>query len=80
MWDELDDRRWTIRCVRRHRDGTLAAYSYDLPHWRDVMPDGPLPPVGTLAADPQLRVRVITREDFETVWNQALASRGTRGA
>jgi hypothetical protein len=44
-YDELDASRWSIRCVREFRDGSLKAHSYASADWRDTMPDQPLPPL-----------------------------------
>jgi hypothetical protein len=44
-YDELDALRWSIRCVRRFRDGSLKAYSYASPDWRNEMPELPIPPL-----------------------------------
>jgi hypothetical protein len=42
-FDELDAERWSIRCVRKLRDGSLKACSYASPDWRHEMPEVPIP-------------------------------------
>jgi hypothetical protein len=39
-YDELDAERWSIRCVRRYRDGSMKAYSYASADWRALGRDG----------------------------------------
>src|SRR5262249_16251261 len=51
-YDELDALRWSIRCVRKLRDGSLKAYSYDSSDWRDKMPEVPIPPLEEINENP----------------------------
>jgi hypothetical protein len=71
-YDELDASRWSIRCVRKYRDGRLEAYSYASDNWRDVMPETPIPPVETINRDPEFSAREISRAEFEAVWSEAI--------
>lgn len=75
-YDELDASRWSIRCVRKYRDGRLEAFSYANDNWRDVMPDAPIPPLETINRNPQFSAREISKSEFENMWKQA--SRVTR--
>jgi hypothetical protein len=70
-FDELDGQRWTIRCVRKFADGSLAAFSYDTPNWADVMPAADVPPSEIIDQDPQFSARDISAEDFATIWKTA---------
>jgi hypothetical protein len=70
-YDELDASRWSIRCVRKYRDGRLEAHGYANDDWRDVMPEGPIPPLAIITRDPQFSAKEISKAEFETVWNQA---------
>jgi hypothetical protein len=73
-YDELDASRWSIRCVRRYRDGSLEAYSYASPNWRDVMPEAPVPDLEMINRDPEFAAKEISRAEFEAVWDIAARS------
>jgi hypothetical protein len=70
-YDELDVLRWSIRCVRKFRNGVLKAYSYASPDWRSEMPDQPLPPVEEINENPEFVTREISKEEFEVAWESA---------
>jgi hypothetical protein len=74
-YDELDAERWSIRCVRKFRDGSLRAFSYASADWRCQMPDQPLPPVEEINQNLDFLAREITKAEFETVWEEAQAQR-----
>ncbi len=76
-YDELDADRWSIRCVRKYRDGRFEAYSYASDNWRDVMPEVPMPPLADINAQEQFSAKVISKAEFETVWDQANRSTAT---
>jgi len=63
--------RWSIRCVRKYRDGRLEAHSYADENWRDVMPERPIPPLAIINQDPQFSAKEISKAEFDTVWNEA---------
>jgi uncharacterized protein DUF6881 len=70
-FDELDALRWSIRCVRRFRDGSMRAHSYASSDWRDEMPQAPVPPLEEINSNPEFRAREITKEEFEILWEAA---------
>jgi hypothetical protein len=70
-YDELDATRWSIRCVRKYRDGRLEAFSYASSNWRDVMPEIPIPPIASINEDSELSAEEISKAEFENVWNDA---------
>jgi hypothetical protein len=70
-YDELDASRWSIRCVRKFRDGSLKACSYAHPNWRDEMPEASIPPVDEINKDPQFMAKEILKAEFEAVWTLA---------
>jgi hypothetical protein len=74
-YDELDAERWSIRCVRAFRDGSLKAHSYASPDWRIQMPDQPIPPLEEINANPDFVGREITKAEFDAVWEKAKAQR-----
>ncbi|MGH1349426.1 MAG: DUF6881 domain-containing protein [Methyloligellaceae bacterium] len=73
-YDELDNERWTIRCVRKYRDGTLIANSYDDENWRDTMPEGPIPSLKEINSNAEFIARDISKSDFETIWKKAVTA------
>jgi len=73
-YDELDADRYSIRCLRKYRDGRLEACSYASDNWRDMMPEGPIPPIADINRDPQFAAKEIAKSEFETVWSEANGS------
>jgi len=73
-YDELDAERYPIRCVRQYRDGRREAFSYASENWRDVMPEGPLPPVAEINLNPEFSAKEISKTEFETMWSEASRS------
>lgn len=71
FYDELDASRWSIRCVRRYRDGRLEAFSYASDNWRDKMPESSLPLVEVINQNPEFAAREISKDEFEDIWSQA---------
>jgi hypothetical protein len=71
-YDELDSERWSIRCVRKSRDGSLKAYSYASPDWRDEMPEAPLPLLDEINDNPEFVATEISKAEFELVWEEAI--------
>jgi hypothetical protein len=70
-YDELDALRWSIRCVRKFRDGSLKAYSYASPDWRNEMPEVPIPPLKEINGSSDFLAKEISRAEFEVVWEEA---------
>jgi hypothetical protein len=70
-YDELDAARWSIRCVRRFRDGSVQALSYASPDWRTEMPEVPIPPVDEINDNSDFQAKEITKIEFERVWSAA---------
>src|SRR5262249_4729750 len=70
-YDELDAQRWSIRCVRKFRDGSLQAYSIGSPNWQYEMPDQPFPSVKEINEDPDFVAREISKQEFEVAWEDA---------
>ena len=70
-FDELDALRWSIRCVRRFRDGSLRAGCYASSDWRDQMPEAPIPSLEEINGNPEFRAKEITKEEFEILWEEA---------
>jgi hypothetical protein len=70
-YDELDALRWSIRCVRKFRDGSFKAYSYASPDWRNEMPDQPIPPLEEINENSDFVAREISKQEFEVAWEGA---------
>jgi hypothetical protein len=71
-YDELDPLRWSIRCVRKYRDGRLEAFSYASDNWRDKMPGCSVPLVEEINQTPsETAAREISKGEFEAIWAQA---------
>ena len=60
--------------MRKFADGSLKAYSYAAPDWRDKMPDQPLPPLEEINENPDFLGKEITQAEFEIVWEKATSS------
>ena len=70
-YDELDASCWSIRCVRKYRDGRLEAVSYASDDWRDKMPESSLPPVEVINQNSEFAASEISKDEFEAIWSQA---------
>ena len=68
---ELDADRYSIRCVRKYRDGRLDACSYASDNWRDEMSEGLFPPIAEINRDPEFSAKEISKSEFEAAWSQA---------
>jgi hypothetical protein len=79
FYDELDAERWTIRCVRVHRDRSSRRFSYRSPNWRDVMPEAAIGTAKEINRDSQFLARDMTREEFEEIWRAAGTDRENAG-
>jgi len=73
-YDELDADRYSMRGVRKYRDGRFEACSYASENWRDVMPEGPFPPIDEINHDAEFSAKEISKAEFEAVWGLATRS------
>lgn len=71
FYDELDEARWSVRCVRVYRDRSYVRFDWHHPYWRDVMPEAPIENPDVINQDSQFRARAITKAEFEVVWAAA---------
>lgn len=76
FYDELDDGRWSLRCVRIYRDRSAKRFDYNSPNWRDVMPEAATPLPEIINADSQFRARTISVDVFDAMWQHAEAQTG----
>jgi hypothetical protein len=68
--DEIDDKRWSIRCIRVFADGTKHAFHGASYKWRDQMPEAAIPPLTEINADTQFVARRISKREFEKIWTE----------
>jgi hypothetical protein len=68
--DEIDDKRWSVRCIRIFADGTNHAFHGTSYKWRDQMPEAPIPPLAEINVDPQFVARRISKQEFEKIWKE----------
>ena len=71
LYYELDADRHEQRKVEEYRDGTLIAADAAHGPGSTFLAWEPHPPLADIEADPQFRVRQISPQAFERVWNQA---------
>jgi hypothetical protein len=66
--DEIDEKRWSIRCIRIFADGKKHAFHGSSFKWREQMPEAPIPPLAEIHTDPQLVAQRISKQKFEKTW------------
>lgn len=73
-FDELDIERWSIRCIRKYRNGSTVRFDYHSANWRDLMPDAAIDEPDKINRDSQFRARVISRDVFDDIWKMGVQS------
>src|SRR5216117_3061508 len=68
LYSELDDTGYELRKVEVFADGQLGFASEGESTLGTELGEKPLPPLETIAADPEFRPVGISREEFESVW------------
>jgi hypothetical protein len=68
--DEIDEHRWSLRCIRLFADGSQQAFTNSSYNWRNLMPEAAIPPLAEINADPQFKARRISKKQFEALWAQ----------
>ena len=76
---ELDDARWEVRRVEIFRDGTMGYASREASYGSTGLGLAPVPPLSKIAADPVFRPREISKVEFESLWNAAMAKSAGEG-
>jgi hypothetical protein len=69
-YDEIDENRWSIRCIRIFADGTRHAFHERSYNWRDQMPEAAYPTLAEINTDPQFKAKRLFRKDFEKLWSE----------
>ena len=73
VFSELDSENWETRKVEIYRDGSQG-YADQTRECRSMgLGQIPFPPNEVIAAQPEFEIWDITREEFETEWQSALA-------
>ena len=78
LYSELDGERWELRKVEIFADGRAAYADRHQKIGNTCLGLVPVPPFAEIAADPQFDPAEVSKEEFESVWNDAiLGSRKT---
>ncbi len=71
LYYELDADRHERRKVEEYRDGTQHSADATRGQSSTFLSLEPHPPLAEIAADPQFRVRKITAQEFEHIWDRS---------
>ncbi|WP_435015439.1 DUF6881 domain-containing protein [Tundrisphaera sp. TA3] len=74
LFSELDEQSQELRKVERFRDGTFGFADSQRNSESTRLGLEPIPPPEEIALDPQFQPRMISRAEFDRVWELALAS------
>jgi hypothetical protein len=80
LYSELDDERWECRKVEIFADGRAGYADSHQEYGGTGLGLVPIPPLAEIAADPQFDPAEISKEEFELVWNDAVARSGKTGS
>jgi hypothetical protein len=69
---ELDSERYEVRKVEIYRDGRKDFANSSSRSGNTALGYEPIPPLNEIAADDQFTPRMITKEEFEVVWLEAI--------
>jgi hypothetical protein len=72
MYSELDDDRWEIRKVEIFADGTTGYASESEERGGSGLGTVQVPSLEEIAKEPEFRPSVISKDEFERVWNARL--------
>lgn len=73
MYSELDHDRWELRKVEVFRDGRMGYADPDVVVGKIGLGDTPLPSLEKIAANPLFEPEVISKAEFEKIWEKATA-------
>lgn len=68
LYSEVDNEGWETRKVEVFPDGSMGFASMTEATPSTVLGEKPVPSVEMIAADPQFRPALVTREEFERIW------------
>jgi hypothetical protein len=78
LYCETNDQRWETRKVEVFRDGSIGFASATESSEGTILGESPIPPIEEIAADPEFKPQLITKEEFETVWSRRLTPAAVR--
>ena len=73
LYSELDDQRWERRKIEMFRDGRMGYADAEREFGGSALGLEPAPSLAEIAGDPQFEPVEITRQEFESVWSEAIA-------
>jgi len=73
LLSELDADRYEVRKVEVFADGTMGYASEESNAHGTQLGEVPVPMEGEISADPQFAIEAVTAEEFERLWEAALA-------
>ncbi|WP_063844337.1 DUF6881 domain-containing protein [Rhizobium ecuadorense] len=79
LYSELDPDMWEVRKVEAYADGTTDFADCDESSGSTELGIEPCPLLEVIAADPEFEPEVISREEFEAVWQHAKGTARARG-
>jgi hypothetical protein len=68
LYSELDEEGWEVRKVEIFRDGRIGFASTIEESGSTILREKPFPSLEAIAAEPEFRPVLISKEDFEAVW------------
>lgn len=74
LYSELDDARWEVRKVEVFPDGRMGYAGSNSAFGGTRLGKVPVPSLAEIAADPEFAPAVISRAEFEAIWDNATAS------
>jgi Domain of unknown function (DUF6881)/HYD1 signature containing ADP-ribosyltransferase len=74
IWMELDESGWEVRKLEIFPDGTVGYANGTESANSTTLGETPIPPVADIAADPQFKPTVVTKNEFEGKWTKRFAS------
>jgi len=73
LYSELDDQRWELRKVEVFRDGRMGYADAEKEFGGSGLGLEPTPSLADIAANSEFEPVEITRQEFESVWSEAIA-------
>jgi hypothetical protein len=74
LYSEIDDDSWEVRKVEVFRDGQMGYADREVSTESTGLGDVPVPSVESIASDPQFVPSLITEEEFDRIWQQAISA------
>lgn len=78
LYSEVTDG-WEVRKVEAYRDGRMEVASESFQTGFTFLSETPFPAIEEIARDSQFTPEIITRDEFEVVWQEATRAQGADG-